>query len=62
MVKILERGEWTKIHTCELTGVKPYDYLTELLRHAGELETEPSAWMPGNYRETLARLEKLAAA
>jgi hypothetical protein len=29
------------MHTCELTGVKPFDYLTELLRHAGELETEP---------------------
>ena len=50
------------IHTCKLNGVKPFDYLTELLRHAGELKQNPSAWMPWNYRETLARLATLAAA
>jgi hypothetical protein len=43
------------IHTCELNGVNPFDYLTELQRHAGELKREPWEWMPWNYRETLAR-------
>jgi transposase len=26
------------IHTCELNGANPFDYLTELQRHAGELK------------------------
>ena len=26
------------IHTCELNGVNPFDYLTELQRHAEELK------------------------
>ena len=26
------------IHTCELNGANPFDYLTELLRHAKELK------------------------
>jgi len=41
------------IHTCELNGVNPFDYLTELQRHAEELANHPSAWMPWNYRQTL---------
>lgn len=45
------------IHTCELNGVNPFDYLTELQRHAGELKSEPSEWMPWNYRETLTQVE-----
>jgi len=43
------------IHTCELNHVNPFDYLSELQRHAGELKQTPSEWMPWNYRETLAR-------
>jgi transposase len=50
------------IHTCELNGVNPFDYLTELQRHAEELKQNPSEWMPWNYCETLARLAKPAAA
>jgi transposase len=50
------------IHTCELNDVNAFDYLTELLRHAEELKQSPSAWMPWNYRETLARLAAPAAA
>jgi transposase len=50
------------IHTCELNGANPFDYLTELLRHAVELKQSPSEWMPWNYRETLARLTRPAAA
>jgi transposase len=50
------------IHTCELNEANPFDYLTELQRHARELEAKPSEWMPWNYRETLARLATPAAA
>ena len=50
------------IHTCELNGANPFDYLTELQRHAEELKQKPSEWMPWNYRDTLARLATPAAA
>jgi transposase len=43
------------IHTCELSHVNSFDYLTELQRHARELSTEPAHWMPWNYRVTLAQ-------
>ena len=43
------------IHTCELNGVDPFDYLNQLQRHAEELKRTPSEWMPWNYRATLAR-------
>jgi transposase len=41
------------IHTCELGGANPFDYLTELQRHASELRPNPQQWMPWNYRESL---------
>ena len=50
------------IHTCELNGANPFDYLTELQRHAEELKQKPSEWMPWNYRDTLARAATPAAA
>ena len=50
------------IHTCELNKANPFDYLTELQKHSEELKQKPSEWMPWNYRETLARLGRLAAA
>ena len=50
------------IHTCELNGANPFDYLTELQRHAEELKLRPSEWMPWNYRERLARLARPDAA
>jgi transposase len=37
------------IHTCELTGANPFDYLSQLQRHAAELMANPPAWMPWNY-------------
>jgi hypothetical protein len=43
------------IHTCELNGADPFDYLHQLQRHAEALKQTPSEWMPWNYRETLAR-------
>jgi len=41
------------IHTCQLCRANPFDYLTELERHADELSANPQNWMPWNYRETL---------
>jgi hypothetical protein len=44
------------IHTCELNGTNPFDYLTELQRHAADVAMHPAAWMPWNYREALAQV------
>jgi transposase len=49
------------IHRSELKGANPFDYLTELQRHAEELKTRPSEWMPWNYCESLARRATPAA-
>jgi transposase len=49
------------IATCELCGANPFDYLTELDRHASEPASNPAAWMPWNYRETLATSPVLLA-
>src|ERR1700745_2127696 len=50
------------IHTCELNGANPFNYLTELLRHSAALKQVPSEWMPWNYRDTLGRLATPTAA
>jgi hypothetical protein len=44
------------IHTCELNGTSPFDYLVTLLRHPEPLRQAPGDWMPWNYQLTLARL------
>lgn len=44
------------IHTCQLNDVDPFDYLTELQRHAADLAAQPENWMPWNYRESLAAI------
>lgn len=41
------------IHTCELNDANPFDYLSELQKHATKLAKHPAAWMPWNYRQTL---------
>jgi hypothetical protein len=41
------------IHTCELCGANPFDYLTELEHHADKAGVNPQHWMPWNYRHTL---------
>jgi len=48
------------IHTCELSDANPFDYLTELQRHASELVGSPRDWMPWNYCDTLAQLDTIA--
>jgi transposase len=43
------------IHTCDLNGADPFDYLTLLQQHAKEVEAQPDRWMPWNYCGTIAR-------
>jgi hypothetical protein len=38
--------------------VNPFDYLTELQRHAKPGAESPDDWLPWNYRDTLARMTK----
>jgi hypothetical protein len=42
------------IYTCQLCGANPFDYLTQLQRHATTLAASPQDWMPWNYRTALA--------
>jgi transposase len=42
------------IHTCELNGANPFEYLTALQRHASEAAAAPGQWLPWNYRAQLA--------
>jgi transposase len=48
------------IHTCELNGVNPFEYLTALLRHSEEIKQSASAWLPWNYREAVSRISNAA--
>ena len=41
------------IHTAKLCRANPFDYLTELQRHADEVVKDPAAWLPWNYQEQL---------
>ncbi len=42
------------IYTCQLNQANPFDYLTQLQRHADALSAHPELWMPWNYRDALA--------
>jgi IS66 C-terminal element len=44
------------IHTAKLRAVNPFEYLTEVLRHAAEVAAQPRDWLPSTYKATLARL------
>lgn len=44
------------IYTAELCDANPFDYLTELQRHAKEVAKTPAQWMPWNYRTAIVRL------
>ena len=45
------------IHTCNLAGVNPFDYLTALQQHASELTERPDRWMPWNYTAACSQIE-----
>ena len=42
------------IHTCELEGVNPFQYLTALQHHPDAVAVHPTAWLPWNYQDALA--------
>lgn len=44
------------IHTAELRGQNPFDYLTQVQRHASAVAENPADWMPWNYKATIAGL------
>ena len=52
----------TLIHTAELHGQNPSEYLTALLRNYNAVAEKPVDWMPWNYRRTLADLKLKAEA
>jgi hypothetical protein len=49
------------IHTCELCGADPFDYLVALLKHPEQISSSPGDWMPWNYQDTLQRIIAAAA-
>jgi len=49
------------IHTAELNGVNPFEYLTELLTHARHVRDHADLWMPWNFRQTVTTLRRAAA-
>jgi hypothetical protein len=42
------------IHTAQMCGANPFEYLTAIQRRAGEVARDPAAWMPWNYEAALA--------
>lgn len=48
------------IHTCELCGANPFQYLNELLQHSDEVAANPAGWMPWTYQATLDALNSAA--
>ncbi|HKB40194.1 MAG TPA: IS66 family transposase, partial [Gemmataceae bacterium] len=39
------------IYTCQLNEANPFNYLTQLQRHADQVAASPASWMPWNYCE-----------
>ena len=46
------------IHSAELNKIEAFDYLVTLLKHPEQIAKSPGDWMPWNYRQTLAQLNK----
>lgn len=38
------------MHTCAYARINPFDYFTQLLRHASSIAENPSKWLPWNYQ------------
>lgn len=45
------------IHTAELRGENPFEYLTAILRNDKAVALQPADWLPWTYRTTLGRLD-----
>lgn len=37
------------IHTCNLAGINPFDYITALVKHSSVLVKHPEKWLPWSY-------------
>jgi len=48
------------IHTAELNGIAPFEYLVALQRHHQAVALDPSEWLPWNYETTLTQLQARA--
>lgn len=42
------------IHTCNLSKINPFDYLTELQKNTSAVFKNPRLWLPWNYQDNLA--------
>jgi len=42
------------IHTCQLSGVNPLEYITWLLKNEMQLSKSPESYMPWNYDQSLS--------
>jgi hypothetical protein len=49
------------IHTAELNGVSPFEYLVALQRHHQAVALDPSEWLPWTYEATLVELQARAS-
>lgn len=47
------------IHTAEVEGINPYEYLTAMLLHPADVQESPEDWLPWNYEHTLAELNAI---
>jgi transposase len=50
------------IYTCQLNQADPFDYLTQLQRHAEAVASCPGLWMPWNYRDAADWASRIRAA
>jgi len=39
------------IHTCELSGANPFDYLVAIRENSSEVICQPDQWLPWNYKQ-----------
>jgi transposase len=49
------------IHTAELNGIAPFEYLVALQRHHQDVALDPSEWLPWTYEATLTELRERAS-
>ena len=50
------------IHTCRLNGINPFDYLLAIATHAQAVTLIPKAWLPWNYTDALAAIDRSVVA
>jgi len=44
------------IHTCELCGANPFEYLVTLRENSDAVKDQPASWMPWNYQQSLSEI------